>query len=103
MRGSSPAIALACRYRARDRPVIAVDDDGPGVSAVDLERLGQRFFRPSGSPGGGSGLGLSIGVSAVKAHGGAVRFAPSALGGLRVELHGFTLRRRLSGSVSDHN
>ena len=81
--------------------VIAVDDDGPGVTTADLERLGQRFFRPSGSPGGGSGLGLSIVVSAVKAHGGAVRFAPSAMGGLRVELHGLAVRRRLSGRVSD--
>jgi len=80
--------------------VIAVDDDGPGVTTADLERLGQRFFQPSGSPGGGSGLGLSIVVSAVKAHGGVVRFAPSALGGLRVELHGLAVRRSPSDSVS---
>nr|WP_312445307.1 ATP-binding protein [Brevundimonas naejangsanensis] len=74
--------------------VIAIDDDGPGVAAADLERLGQRFFRPAGSPGGGSGLGLSIVASAMKAHGGEVRFVPSRLGGLRVELRGLPVRTR---------
>lgn len=74
--------------------VIAIDDDGPGVAAADLERLGQRFFRPSGSPGGGSGLGLSIVASAMKAHGGEVRFVPSRLGGLRVELRGLAVKAR---------
>ncbi len=74
--------------------VIAIDDDGPGVAAADLERLGQRFFRPAGSPGGGSGLGLSIVASAMKAHGGEVRFVPSRLGGLRVELRGLPVRAR---------
>src|SRR5690606_36436548 len=74
--------------------VIAIDDDGPGVAAADLERLGQRFFRPSGSAGGGSGLGLYIVASAMKAHVGEVRFVRSRLGGLRVELRGLAVRAR---------
>lgn len=75
-----------------DDAVLVVEDDGPGVSAADLERLGRRFFRTSDAPVGGSGLGLSIVLSTMKAHGGAVRFTPSALGGLRVELHGLPIR-----------
>lgn len=72
---------------------LVIEDDGPGVSAADLERLGRRFFRTADAPIGGSGLGLSIVLSTMKAHGGTVRFAPSALGGLRVELHGLPIRR----------
>ena len=75
-----------------DDAVLVVEDDGPGVSAADLERLGRRFFRTADAPVGGSGLGLSIVLSTMKAHGGAVRFTPSALGGLRVELHGLPIR-----------
>ncbi len=72
--------------------ILVVEDDGPGVSTADLERLGRRFFRTSDAPVGGSGLGLSIVLSTMKAHGGAVRFTPSAQGGLRVELHGLPIR-----------
>ncbi|WP_292057102.1 MULTISPECIES: ATP-binding protein [unclassified Brevundimonas] len=75
-----------------DDAVLVVEDDGPGVSAADLERLGRRFFRTADAPVGGSGLGLSIVLSTMKAHGGTVRFTPSALGGLRVELHGLPIR-----------
>ncbi len=73
-------------------PFLVIEDDGPGVSAADLQRLGRRFFRTADAPVGGSGLGLSIVLSTMKAHGGTVRFASSALGGLRVELHGLPIR-----------
>jgi len=72
--------------------VLVIEDDGPGVAADDLERLGRRFFRTAEAPVGGSGLGLSIVLSTMKAHGGTVRFTPSALGGLRVELHGLPIQ-----------
>ncbi len=52
----------------------------------DLHRLGRRFFRASNASTGGSGLGLSIVLATVKAHGGHVQFLRSAQGGLRVEL-----------------
>jgi signal transduction histidine kinase len=69
---------------------IAVDDDGPGVPDDQLEQLGRRLWRADASRsrerGGGSGLGLSIVIAIVANHGGEVRFARSALGGLRVEL-----------------
>ena len=39
---------------------ITVQDSGPGLSAVNLARLGERFFRVLGTPASGSGLGWSI-------------------------------------------
>jgi two-component system sensor histidine kinase QseC len=65
---------------------LIIEDDGPGVVFSDLHRLGRRFFRASNASTGGSGLGLSIVLATVKAHGGHVQFLRSAQGGLRVEL-----------------
>ncbi|MCB5197013.1 ATP-binding protein [Deefgea salmonis] len=39
---------------------LSVCDNGPGVSADDLARIGQRFYRPAGQSQPGAGLGLSI-------------------------------------------
>lgn len=88
---ASSRIRVAVEGQGNDA-ILVVEDDGPGVSAADLERLGRRFFRTADAPVGGSGLGLSIVLSTMKAHGGAVRFMPSTLGGLRVELHGLPIR-----------
>lgn len=54
---------------------IAVEDEGPGISAEDRERVFERFWRAD--PGrvrsrGGTGLGLAIVTSLVQAHGGTV-------------------------------
>ncbi|CAN5815015.1 quorum sensing histidine kinase QseC [soil metagenome] len=48
---------------------VAVMDEGPGVSAEHLSRLGDRFYRPPGQGGVGSGLGLSIVMLIAQAHG----------------------------------
>lgn len=39
---------------------LRVEDSGPGLSDADLKRLGERFFRVTGSDENGSGLGWSI-------------------------------------------
>jgi len=39
---------------------IEVNDNGPGLAEADLSRLTERFYRPVGTQGSGSGLGLSI-------------------------------------------
>jgi signal transduction histidine kinase len=49
---------------------ISVRDDGPGIPAVDQERIFERFYRVSGSGSAGSGLGLAIARGLVELHGG---------------------------------
>ncbi|QGM81601.1 quorum sensing histidine kinase QseC [Otariodibacter oris] len=39
---------------------LIIEDNGGGVSDDDLDKLGQRFYRPAGQNEKGSGLGLSI-------------------------------------------
>lgn len=68
---------------------IVVDDQGPGVAADIMPRLGDRFFRAPGQSEPGSGLGLSIARHIAHSHGLALRFenrpAGDGLGaGLRV-------------------
>lgn len=42
------------------RNQIIIQDNGQGIAEEDLEKLGQRFYRPAGQNEKGSGLGLSI-------------------------------------------
>ncbi len=49
-----------------------VTDTGAGIPEEDLPHIFERFFRGSGSPSGGVGLGLSIVKDIVTAHGGEV-------------------------------
>lgn len=43
-----------------DARQFTVRDNGPGISADALDRIGERFYRPPGQDAPGSGLGLSI-------------------------------------------
>jgi signal transduction histidine kinase len=62
-------------HRRGDRVAISVADTGSGIPPEDLQRIFERFSRsgpdPS-SPSRGSGLGLSIAMAVVEAHGGAI-------------------------------
>jgi two-component system phosphate regulon sensor histidine kinase PhoR len=76
--GATAEIELS---RDGDSCVFAVRDDGPGVSAADLPRLFERFYRADRARATrGSGLGLAIVKHVVEAAGGRVeaRGAPSA-------------------------
>lgn len=72
------AVKFGERARARvyaedGAAVIEVEDDGPGVSPADRERVFEPFFRgePSRSrETGGAGLGLAVVRSVARAHGG---------------------------------
>lgn len=52
---------------------ICVEDNGPGLSASELETLGQRYRRGSQAGAGGSGLGLAIARSIAERHRGSLR------------------------------
>ena len=51
------------------RAVLEVEDDGPGIPPAERERVLERFYRAPGTPGTGSGLGLSIVREIAQAHG----------------------------------
>ncbi|PTX95692.1 HAMP domain-containing sensor histidine kinase [Opitutus sp. ER46] len=83
----SPVVLSA--LRERDAVVIAVEDEGPGVPAAALERLGEPFYRPEFArtrETGGVGLGLAIVRTSVTACGGQVRFTNRSPRGFRAEL-----------------
>ncbi|MCC8401652.1 sensor histidine kinase N-terminal domain-containing protein [Paraburkholderia sp. MMS20-SJTN17] len=88
VRYSPTRARISVSVRHRDSHVtLAVEDSGPGLPEDDLRRLGERFFRGSGSGQSGSGLGWSIVRRIAGAHGAAIHVGRSrALGGLRVEI-----------------
>ena len=66
---------------------MAIEDQGPGVTEAELERIFERFVRlPSTTHEyQGSGLGLAICKSIVELHGGSISATAGAHGkGLRV-------------------
>lgn len=86
--GDSGTIALRCD-RNGDTVVIAVEDEGPGVPAAAIARLGEPFYRPELArtrETGGVGLGLAIVRSAVTACGGEIEFANRSPRGFRAEI-----------------
>ena len=73
----------------RDEVRIDFMDSGPGVSAQQLPRLFERFYRGESSrnrASGGAGLGLAICHSIALAHGGSLSADHSPLGGLWLTL-----------------
>lgn len=86
--GDAGPIAVTARQDG-NRTLIAVEDQGPGVPATDLDRLGEPFFRPELArtrESGGVGLGLAIVRNSIIACGGEVRFANRVPHGFRAEI-----------------
>ncbi|WP_034387965.1 HAMP domain-containing sensor histidine kinase [Deinococcus sp. YIM 77859] len=70
--------------------LVEVRDDGPGVDAAILSRLGEAFYRPDASRAsgtGGHGLGLALVRRAADLHGGALRLASAPGAGFTATLH----------------
>jgi two-component system osmolarity sensor histidine kinase EnvZ len=69
---------------------ILIDDDGPGIPAIERDRVFQPFVRLDASRNsatGGVGLGLTIARDVARSHGGDVRLEASPRGGLRARVH----------------
>ncbi len=71
-RHAPPGTSIEVDAQVRgDQLEVAVTDEGPGVSAVDRQRILQMFDSRDG--GGRAGLGLAIAKAFVEAHGGRLR------------------------------
>ena len=69
--------------------IICVDDDGPGITGADRERVFDPFFRTDDAlqrrlPG--HGLGLALVRHVAEMHGGHASFASKATHGARLEM-----------------
>lgn len=70
---------------ASGRLSVSIRDEGPGVSADQLQSIFEPFFRAA-SHGAGYGLGLAIARRAIEAHGGTILACNRASGGLEVRI-----------------
>jgi len=77
----APAICVSLQSQ-QEQWVIAIDDNGPGLSAAAISDLTLISSKPKGT-----GLGLFIVRSAAEAHGGSLVLSRSHLGGLRAVLN----------------
>jgi two-component system sensor histidine kinase CpxA len=87
--GDAGPIVLAAQRTSDGTVAIALDDEGPGVPAEALARLGEPFYRPESArtrETGGVGLGLAIVRSCVAACGGEVSFANRSPRGFHAEV-----------------
>lgn len=83
--GSEPTVTVSVHQHAA-HVVLAVEDNGPGLSDAQREHVFERFWRGS-DLSGGCGLGLAIVQEIARRHGGEARVTPVAPQGLRVSLH----------------
>ena len=77
--------------------VLEVADSGPGVAPEDQPRIFEAFYqgrRLQGGPVGGTGIGLSVVMECVQAHGGEIQLVEAArFSGAHFEVR-LPLRRR---------
>jgi two-component system sensor histidine kinase QseC len=67
--------------------ILSVCDNGPGISEAELDKLGERFYRPLGTSASGSGLGLSIVKRIAEIHSASIRLSTPEIGnGLSVSI-----------------
>lgn len=69
---------------APDGVQVEFQDDGPGIAAADLPRVGEPFFT---TKRGGTGLGLAIAQRIVERHGGVLTLESETGRGTTVRVH----------------
>jgi two-component system, OmpR family, sensor histidine kinase TctE len=74
-RGGSITVSTGC---VGDIPFLKVEDNGPGIPPAERGKVVERFYRIAGTPGEGSGLGLSIVQEVVDRHGGKLEISSSS-------------------------
>jgi len=83
----TPSGSVAVRaIRDGDKPVLEVEDTGPGIPAEERERVFDRFYRGERASATGSGLGLAIVRAIAERHGARVELKSDARAGLRVDV-----------------
>jgi len=89
LRHSPPGteVTVRCGTAEDTSPWLEVEDQGPGVPEGERLRIFERFYRVSGSPPGGAGLGLAIVREVADRHHAQIELGPGRAGrGLRVRI-----------------
>lgn len=63
---------VTVRLENPERPILSIEDNGPGIPVDERERVFERFYRALGTAVDGSGLGLSIVREIAELHGATV-------------------------------
>jgi signal transduction histidine kinase len=72
--------------RTGEGALLAIQDDGPGIRAEELDLVTERFYRGKGATPGGSGLGLAIVRELAERWGGRLEVHSAPREGTRVQV-----------------
>jgi two-component system, NtrC family, nitrogen regulation sensor histidine kinase NtrY len=79
----SPEISIEARLDGRNRTVVEVEDNGPGIPADSLDKIFVPFYT---TKAGGSGVGLSFCRQVMRLHGGSISVESRPGAGARFSL-----------------
>lgn len=86
VRATPLAVPAGAQAAHRSGLLISIEDDGPGVSQNEIERIWKRGARSDESTPG-QGIGLAVARELVQLHGGSLEVARSELGGAAFRVH----------------
>ena len=101
LHGASNGV-VTLRVTGYPQAEVNIEDDGPGISAHERERVFERFYRGRNVQAAGSGLGLAIARNICRAHCASIRLLPASSGrGLRVCVSFAARHAEAAGSLHD--
>jgi two-component system sensor histidine kinase TctE len=78
IRYTQPGGQVTVRVNANaGRPVVTIEDNGPGIPEAERARVFERFYRVLGTGVEGCGLGLAIVREIAQSHGAEVKLTPT--------------------------